>query len=126
MTSPPNREPIFFFPEAPGYLSFITCLRRGHRSLTTNIWPRRPPNLKQQTNYCHLLFPVAFIFIYFFPGRNMSAYFSSELRLLWGFSPLSTLNFLPRRGNPYFINQLQLPSVFHSVVLSYELEECLD
>lgn len=74
-------ESLFFFfvPEAPCYLSFITHLRRGHHSLTTNIWPRRPPNLKQQTNYCHIVFPVAFIFIYFFPGRNISAYFSFEL-----------------------------------------------
>lgn len=56
----------------------------------------------------------------------MSAYFSLEQQMLWGFSPLSTLNFLPRRGNPYFINQLQLPSVFHCAVLNYELEECLD
>lgn len=37
-----------FFPKAPGYLSFITCLRRGHHSLTTNIWPKRPPHLKKK------------------------------------------------------------------------------
>lgn len=56
----------------------------------------------------------------------MSAYFSFELLMLWVFFPLSMLNFLLRGGNPYFINQFQLPTVFHSTVLNYELEECLD
>lgn len=124
MTSP-NRE-LFFPPKAPGYLSFITCLRRGHHSLTTNIWPKRPPNLKQQTNYCHLLFPVAFIFIYFFLEEICQHIFIRTTNALWFFSPSSMLNFLLRGGNPHFINQFQLPTVFHSVVLNYELQENLD
>lgn len=120
-----ERFGFFFFPKAPGYLSFITCLRRGHHSLTTNIWPKRPPNLKQQTNYCHLLFPAAFIFIYFFLEEICQHTFHLNYNAL-GFFPLSILNFLLRGGNPHFINQFQLPTVFCSVVLTYELEEYLD